>query len=147
MMTQSEFIRQLEEALRGNVSERVVRENVDYYDGYISAQLAGGRTLEDVLGSLGNPRLIAKTIIDTSDPQEQESFQNEGAERWSFSWVKQNVHDNWVWKLATVIVVLMVVFLLLKLILGVIGFLFKPAVVVLAIVAVYYLVMNIRKDK
>ena len=37
-MTQIEFVTELEQALRGNVEERIIQENVRYYNDYISEQ-------------------------------------------------------------------------------------------------------------
>ena len=65
-MTQIEFVTELEQALRGNVEERIIQENVRYYNEYISEQRAAGKSEEEIFASLGSPRLIAKTIIDTS---------------------------------------------------------------------------------
>ena len=65
-MTQIEFVTELEQALRGNVEERIIQENVRYYNDYISEQRAAGKSEEEIFASLGSPRLIAKTIIDTS---------------------------------------------------------------------------------
>lgn len=44
----------------------VVEENVDYYIDYINVEMRKGRTEAEVLASLGDPRLIARTIIQTS---------------------------------------------------------------------------------
>ena len=65
-MTQIEFVTELEQALRGNVEERIIQENVRYYNDYISEQRAAGKSEEEIFALLGSPRLIAKTIIDTS---------------------------------------------------------------------------------
>ena len=62
-MTQIEFVTELEQALRGNVEERIIQENVRYYNDYISEQRAAGKSEEEIFASLGSPRLIAKTII------------------------------------------------------------------------------------
>lgn len=63
-MTKKEFLEQLEDALAGEVSNSVVYDNKQYYSQYINAELWKGRTEEEVLEELGNPRLLAKTIID-----------------------------------------------------------------------------------
>ena len=68
-MTQIEFVTELEQALRGNVEERIIQENVRYYNDYISEQRAAGKSEEEIFASLGSPRLIAKTIIDTAVPE------------------------------------------------------------------------------
>ena len=65
-MTRRQFIEELELALQGEVSVLVIRENINYYDGYIREQLASGKTEEEVMLLLGDPRMIARTIIDTN---------------------------------------------------------------------------------
>lgn len=64
-MTKREFIRGLEESLRGEVDRSVILDNVAYYETYIDEQVARGYTEEEVTAQLGSPNLIAKTIIDT----------------------------------------------------------------------------------
>ena len=64
-MDRNEFISTLRAVLAGEVPGAVVEDNVRYYDSYISQEIAGGRSEREVLESLGDPRLIAKTIIDT----------------------------------------------------------------------------------
>ena len=63
-MNRTEFLEQLEEALQGEVSPAKLDENLRYYDTYIQTQVRLGRTEEEVLQQLGDPRLIARTIID-----------------------------------------------------------------------------------
>ena len=65
-MTTREFIMLMESSLRGEVSEAVIQENINYYEGYIREQIAAGRNEQEVLEMLGDPRLIARTIIDTN---------------------------------------------------------------------------------
>ena len=64
-MTRYEFIQRLRTALSGEVPAPVVEENVRFYDRYISDEIAKGKSEEDVLTDLGDPRLIAKTILET----------------------------------------------------------------------------------
>lgn len=65
-MNKTEFLFELEQALQGELPEYEIKKQVDYYRGYIE------ETIDEVsqkerLEQLGDPRLIAKTIIDTSD--------------------------------------------------------------------------------
>ncbi|MDR2044945.1 MAG: DUF1700 domain-containing protein [Clostridium sp.] len=62
------FIRQLREALDGRLSPSAVTENIDFYEDYIHTEIRKGRSADEVLASLGDPRLIARTIIDTNGP-------------------------------------------------------------------------------
>ncbi len=66
-MTRYEFLNELKISLSGNVSNSVLNDNLEYYDDYIASQMRSGKTEEEVLSALGEPRLIARTIIDTSD--------------------------------------------------------------------------------
>lgn len=150
-MTQNEFVTELEQSLKGNVSERVIRENVKYYSDYISEQKAAGKTEEEIFSSLGSPRLIAKTIIDTageddfSNDSASENKKEESSSGWSFKWIKESSTSDWITKVVAAVVVLAVVLLLLSLIFKIVAILFKPAVVVLACVAIYYVIKNYSK--
>lgn len=64
-MSKEEFLDELRIALQGEISQNKINENLEYYDRYIASEIRKGRTLETVMEELGNPRLIARTIIDT----------------------------------------------------------------------------------
>lgn len=65
-MNREEFLRQFREALEGKVSERIISENVTYYRNYINHEVNCGKSEEEVLRELGDPRLLAKTIEESS---------------------------------------------------------------------------------
>lgn len=62
-MTKQEFMDKLRIALNGKVSGNVVTENLQYYEDYINTEIRKGKSEEEVLAALGDPRLIARTII------------------------------------------------------------------------------------
>lgn len=64
-MTREEFLRELRIALQGRISQGQVNEQLRYYENYIIEESRKGKTQQEVLAFLGNPRLIAKTIADT----------------------------------------------------------------------------------
>ena len=66
-MTRKEFLHELQVALQGEIGQAAVNENIKYYDNYIMEESRKGKSEEEVTAQLGNPRLIAKTLIDTSD--------------------------------------------------------------------------------
>lgn len=68
-MDRNEFVSTLRAVLTGEVPASVVEENVHYYDSYISQEIASGKSEQEVLDSLGDPRLIARTILDTQGGQ------------------------------------------------------------------------------
>ena len=63
-MTKKEFIHELREALDGMVPPSVVDENVSYYEEYFISQKNLGKTEEEICEELGNPRLLAKSILE-----------------------------------------------------------------------------------
>lgn len=65
-MRQEEFLKSFQEALAGKVSEKVIQENIDYYRNYISNEMRNGKTEDAVMQSLGDPRLLAKTIEESN---------------------------------------------------------------------------------
>lgn len=66
-MTKQEFLQELRLALQGQLSQAAINENIRYYDNYIMEEMRKGSSEEAVTSRLGNPRLIAKTLIDTTD--------------------------------------------------------------------------------
>lgn len=63
-MTQREFLDTLKRALNGQVPPHVITENMNYYSTYIYEEIGKGRLERDILEELGDPRLLARTIID-----------------------------------------------------------------------------------
>ena len=61
------FLSELREAMEGSVSPSFVNENVRYYEEYIATEVRKGRSEEDIMEELGDPRLIARTLIDTAE--------------------------------------------------------------------------------
>lgn len=65
-MGRQEFLDHLRRALNGNVSPALVQDNLNYYNEYINSEMRRGRSEEEILDALGDPRLIARTIIETN---------------------------------------------------------------------------------
>nr|WP_207720003.1 hypothetical protein [Oribacterium sinus] len=53
--------------LKQNVSEQVILEQQRFYEEYILTEVRGGKTEEEVIASLSEPRLLAKSIIDAAE--------------------------------------------------------------------------------
>ncbi len=62
-MNKTEYVNRIEKALVGKVSAQELSDTVAYYRDYIDMEIRKGRSEEDVLGQLGDPRLLAKSII------------------------------------------------------------------------------------
>ncbi|MCM1039024.1 MAG: DUF1700 domain-containing protein [Roseburia sp.] len=65
-MDKNEFIEKLQRTLAGGLNSSQVAENVRYYEEYIASEIQKGKTEEEVLLTLGDPRLLAKSIIEAN---------------------------------------------------------------------------------
>lgn len=87
-MNKSEFLNILRQALSGEVSQDVIEQNISYYSGYISTQ-----TVEDenrIIEELGDPRLIAKSIIEAEKAAKEKSKSN-----WSGAAYQNNTSEQY----------------------------------------------------
>ena len=111
-MDRTEFLEALREKLKEGMSERDISEQVNYYSKYILDEVRGGKPESQVLEELGNPTLLARTILDTHGQMEddpaaeniQQNHQNGGQSRersWSIK-----TDRNWGCIVAAVVVVL-----------------------------------------
>lgn len=146
-MNKQEFLNKLRAALNGRVPTNVVTENVNYYEDYINTQIRMGRTEEEVLQALGDPRLLAKTIIETNgrstgyregnggfaEDYRENGYQDPGQNRYG----KVHRVPGWLW----VIIVVLVIVVIMGVVLSVISFL---APFLLAILVVMFLVKLFR---
>lgn len=152
-MGKQEFLEQLKHSLNGSVSPALVMENIQYYEDYINMEIRKGRSEEDVLSSLGDPRLIARTILETN--QQDGSAAQDGEFREAghgYGTAQGDMHQDayggtgqrrfiripgWVWLVA----VLLVVVLVISAVFSVLSFL---APVILPIILVVFLVKLFR---
>jgi uncharacterized membrane protein len=157
-MTRYEFIDRLRAALNGRIPTAQVTDTINYYEEYIVTEIRKGRTEEDVLASLGDPRLIAKTIIqtcpyayETADETEYQNYQNNGDTGYGYDTtdygygttgnvngrVKHTKLPGW---LVTVLVIL--IFVLVIAIVYKVLYYFAPLIIVMA--AVIFMVKLFR---
>ena len=66
-MNKDEFLRRLEDALSGEVPASVIRENLNYYADYLSQELGKGRTMDEIIEEIGEPNIVARTIINSAE--------------------------------------------------------------------------------
>lgn len=131
----------LKRELEGRVPYSVIQENLRYYDSYIMEEAAKGQTEDEVIESLGGPRIIARTIVDaaldTEDrPDGFDSFESEASyrsgpagssqeEREPFRGKKPEVHyvdfGKWYVRLIAGLVVFLVIFLVMTVFFGIMG--------------------------
>lgn len=141
-MNRQEFIDTLRRALYGKIDDFALADNIRYYENYISQEIASGKSEEQVLGELGDPRLIARTILDTADAKTSYVEYTVTEEGEPTPEPKIRVHQYSGWKaMAITAVVIFVILLILVLVFQVVAALL-PALVVIGVVA--WLIKKIR---
>ena len=91
-MDKIEFLKILRQALTGEVSNVIIEKNISYYDQYIGASTKEEE--ERIINELGDPRLIAKTIIET-DKIAKERGKHQHYENYSTSDSRQEETSSW----------------------------------------------------
>lgn len=76
-MTKQEFLEQLSKALTSRAGSATASENVSYYEEYIATQVRAGRTEEEILAELGDPRLLARSIAEAQMRAESDMAEND----------------------------------------------------------------------
>ncbi len=143
-MTKQEFLESLERHLRGQIPEDQVVENIEYYRSYIDRELAAGKTEAAVMELLGDPWLIAKTLIDSRQRTVQSSnvtyeYGNEEEEEPSSHLRKRKLDlTTWYGKLIVIAVAALVLFLLFTIL-----SILVP--VVLCLAAISFIIKFLRK--
>ena len=113
-MNRTEFLDTLRSQLSGQMHEGKVAAHVRYYEDYIQSQVRSGRDEQQVLDELGDPRLIARTLLDTDvdngqlDYEEYSTYSDDAQNTQSSS--RNHVHvwrfDTWYSKLLGVVILL-----------------------------------------
>lgn len=73
-MDRTEFLEILRNRLDGQMQEGKAAAHVRYYEDYIQSQVQKGRLEQEVLDELGDPRLIARTLIDKDEGSSQKEY-------------------------------------------------------------------------
>ncbi len=141
-MNKREFIEKLALALAGQVPRSVIEENIAYYDRYISEEVRHGKPERQVLDELGDPRLIARSIIEAngggdemagvyedSDSGEETQYEREEERDPFFGEKRRNFHVfhfQGFWLSLIVIALFLIFFWLVAAIIGGIFMLLRP---------------------
>lgn len=64
-MDRNEFLEILRSQLSGQMTEQQIAAHIQYYSNYIDERTAAGNSESEILRELGDPRLIARTLLDT----------------------------------------------------------------------------------
>lgn len=149
-MSKNEFLDILHEQLSGQLPEGAVAAHIQYYRNYIEEQQQKGRSESEVLNELGDPRLIARTLLDTetidSDISQNNSYSENGSSyRSSASGsVKKRTYKldltTWYGKLIAILAAALIIFLLCTILSVLIP-------IILVVGAVLYLISYFRKKR
>ncbi len=150
-MTKTEFLQELQDSLRGEVSPSLIQETVNYYTRYIDEAIAGGQTEQEVLESLGSARLIAKSIIEANSVkrnaettgQTQQAQEEAPKKRSGFTF------RSWYGRLLLILLALVAVGIILALIVGAVVVVWQLLPVLAVIILIIVLVrvfLRIGKD-
>lgn len=121
-MDKNEFLDILRSQLSGQMPEGQINTHIQYYRNYIEERMQSGNSESEVMRELGDPRLIARTLLDTETGANAPYFdaasayeQDSGSER-----VKQKSFrldfSTWYGKLFAILIaaiVLVILFVLL----------------------------------
>lgn len=165
-MSREEFLRRLEEALAGEVPVSVIRENVSYYNGYISQEMAKGRTMEQIIEEIGDPRIVARTIIDSceaagetigedgygkySEPEYENRSDGSGMYGSGNDWDSApKIHyfdlNKWYWKLLLAAIFFLVMMVVFSIVGGIFALLVRFSGPILLILLLYWFIKNLRR--
>jgi hypothetical protein len=154
-MTKQEFLIGLKRELMAAGADSLVAENLEYYSGYIDGEIAKGRTEEDVMTELGDPRLIARSILDAAGYADEVSpgtvddnggsAQDDGADERRAGPKGFHRFDTggvWLWLIPLLVTVLLLTLVILVFA-GIIRLLFSPYV--MPVLLVIWLIWIIRR--
>lgn len=151
-MTKEEFLYGLRRALLSTGSPSLIEENMRFYSSYIDGELSKGRSLEEVMEELGDPRLIANSIktaagyddefagtIVESEESGYASFnrEKEDSETGEFKSFSLTGNSARIALIGTVVVLVLVVILLVALVAGVLSLL-APVLVPLIVLGIIF---------
>lgn len=144
-MTKQEFLNNLRTALSGRVSASVVTDNMNYYEDYINTQMRMGRTEEEVIKELGDPRLLAKSISEASKhagiyKDDEEEYQETGA-----GYDNQKAHRGKIFRIPGWLIILLVLFVILMIISLVFSIISYVAPVVLPVLLIVMLIRYFKR--
>ena len=156
-MSRQEFLQRLRDTLTGEVPGSVLEENIRYYEEYIRGEVLKGSSEEDVTDAIGDPRLIAKTIIEASENakdsstgsfyssftgQDQKVYEESGHERRGMHYYDLS---KWYWKLLGVVAIVLFFLLVGTIVTGIFSLLAPLMGPLLIVGLIYWLVRGSKR--
>ena len=149
-MNRHEFLKQLEHALEAEMNPAKVRGHVDYYRSYIAEEVKNGKSEKEVMDLLGDPWVIARSIIDSplNETEDQYTYADyeEAEQEAPFGTPEIKIKKITGWKIAAVCVgIVLILALVISLLTGLISMLAPVLVPLLVIWIVLRIVENHRR--
>lgn len=144
-MYRNKFLSSLREALEGNMSEQAIKDNVQYYKTYIEDEVKKGRTEKEVVEELGDPWIIAKTLIES--PGGEQTYEGTTEDNVSqYEDKERKVHifglDTWWKKVVLILAVVGIIFGIGTLLVGVVRMVLP---ILIPFLAIMFLIKFFRK--
>lgn len=117
-MTRMEFMDALQRALAGALGSGTVSGHMRYYQEYFDSQLSMGKSEEEIVAELGDPRLLAKTIIEAAKlegrsgsetPEYDEVYEDGTGNTKNSTSVKAYRMPGWLLAVAVLMIVVLVI--------------------------------------
>lgn len=149
-MDKYEFITNLQRHLTGKVSTQKLQEITAYYSDYIDSEIRRGKSEKEVLDQLGDPRLLAKTIVETEGNGSYgdvfqtvyEDERNGGkSRRRSF---RMNI-KSWIFRLLVILIICLICYVLFGIIGLAFNILFTYVLPVAIPVLIVYMIIQLLK--
>ena len=161
-MSKEEYLKGLEEALAGEVPASVIRDNLNYYSSYIAQEMAKGRTVDEIADEIGEPYIVAKTIIDSCEAagetgeedgygSYQETYTGSGSRDTYREEQSRSSHihyidlNKWYWKLLLILIVILVCTVVFQVVGGIFYLLMRFAGPLCIIFLLIWMIRNMRR--
>lgn len=157
-MTKNEFLAKLKEALENDLDVRTVQDNVAYYRSYIEGEMSKGRSEEAVLDGLGDPWVIAQSVIEMEehrtgiDIEDDESRKNSryrtgesAGQAYTNTKIRTFAADAWWKRLILVLGIIGIVLIVFAVIGGLLSLIMPVLIPILLIVMLVRLLKQMRR--
>lgn len=136
-MEKQDFLDKLRLALAGKVTPEVMTDTMNYYEEYINTELRLGKSPADVMETLGDPRLIARTIVETKGGRNGDgsalSGEDEEYGRNHELRVRLVRIPGWVWLIVFFVVIWLIVSIIFRVLIKL-----APILLVIALATFFY---------
>ena len=150
-MSKAQFLELLSQKLSEELSRADVMSHMSYYESYIDGELSKGRSEIEIMDELGDPYLIARTIIDThtgeafEDVVYEDTVDADPAERQTHNSNRKTIQmGNW-GCLFTALILILAGVAVISIVTGLIAVLMPVLVPVLIVVLILFFIKSNRR--